>query len=148
MQKVILIIAVVLFSTALFSQDGGLGLGIILGEPTGLSVKMWTNENSALDAAAAWSFAGTGWIHVHADLLQHNFELINVNKGTLPLYYGLGAYLGLASDLRMGARVPIGLAYLFYGAPVDAFAEVVPGLALLPKINFKLAGAIGIRYFF
>ena len=40
------------------------------------------------------------------------------------------------------------MAYQFEGAPVDIFAEIVPGLNLLPGIGFDIGGGIGLRYFF
>ena len=148
MKKLLLISIISLFSLGVFAQDSGLGLGLIFGEPTGLSAKMWTSEKTALDAAVAWSFAGVGWLHVHADFLIHNYDLISVSKGALPVYFGLGAFVSFASDLGLGARVPFGLAYQFEGAPVDIFAEIVPGLSLLPGIDFYIGGGIGVRYFF
>jgi hypothetical protein len=148
MKKLILIAIVVLFSAGVFAQDSGIGLGIIVGEPTGLSAKMWTGENTAFDAAVAWSFEGDGWLHVHADFLMHNYDLLSVSQGNLPVYYGAGAYVGLASDLALGIRVPVGLAYQFEGAPVEVFAEIVPGLGLLPSINFYFGGGAGVRYYF
>ena len=148
MKKLVLIAVVALFSLGVFAQNSGLGLGLIFGEPTGLSAKMWTSEKTAFDAAVAWSFAKNGWLHVHADFLIHNYDLISVSNGTLPVYFGLGAYVGLSSDLSIGARVPFGLAYQFEGAPVEVFAELVPGLSLLPGIGIYVGGGIGVRYFF
>ena len=148
MKKLILIAFVSLFSLGAFAQDSGLGLGLIFGEPTGLSAKMWTSERTAIDAAVAWSFVGSGWLHIHSDFLIHNFDLIDVSEGSLPVYFGVGAYLGLASDLGLGARVPVGLAYHFEGAPVEVFFELAPGLALLPEIKFYIGGGIGARYYF
>ena len=148
MKKIILISFVALFSLSISAQDKGLGLGLIFGEPTGLSAKMWTSERTALDAAVAWSFSGVGWFHLHADFLMHNYDLFSVSKGALPVYYGLGAFTTFSSDFGLGLRVPLGLAYQFEGAPVDIFAEVVPGLALLPDLAFYIGGGIGVRYFF
>jgi hypothetical protein len=148
MKRLILVAIVALFSVGVFAQNDGFGLGVIFGEPTGLSAKLWTSEKTALDAAVAWSFVGTGWLHMHADFLIHNFELIDVSQGSLPVYFGVGAYVGLSSDLWLGARVPFGIAYHFDGAPVEVFAEVVPGLKLLPEINFYIGGGIGVRYYF
>jgi len=148
MKKLILIAIVTLFSVGVFAQDSGLGLGLIFGEPTGLSAKIWTSERTAIDAAVAWSFVGNGWLHIHADFLMHNFDLINVSEGSLPVYFGAGAYIALSSDFGMGARVPVGIAYHFEGAPVEAFFELAPGLALLPEIRFYFGGGIGARYYF
>ena len=148
MKKLLLISIVALFSIGLFAQGSGLGLGAIFGEPTGLSAKMWTSEKTAIDGAVAWSFVGSGFLHLHADFLIHNYDLISVSEGKLPLYFGLGAFVTLASDLGLGVRVPIGLAYHFDGAPLEIFAEIVPGLSLLPSTDFYFGGGIGIRYFF
>ncbi len=111
MKKHLLIAMLALLSAGVFAQDSGLGLGVIFGEPTGLSAKMWTSDRTALDAAVAWSFIGTGWLHIHTDFLVHNYDLIDVSEGALPVYLGLGAYLGLSSELWFGARIPVGLAY-------------------------------------
>lgn len=148
MKRITLVSLIALFSVGIFAQDKGLGLGVVFGEPTGLSAKLWTSERTAIDAAVAWSFSGVGWLHVQADFLMHNYDLIDVSEGALPVYYGVGAYVGFSSDLGLGARVPLGLAYHFEGAPVEIFAEIVPGLALLPGIGFYIGGGIGARYYF
>jgi hypothetical protein len=148
MKKLILVSIIALFSLSIFAQDEGFGLGLIFGEPTGLSAKLWTSQRTALDAAVAWSFSGVGWLHLQADFLMHNYDIISVSEGKLPLYYGGGAYLAFSSDLGLGIRVPLGLAYQFEGAPVDVFAEIAPGLALLPDIGFYIGGGIGARYYF
>jgi hypothetical protein len=148
MKKLFLISLLALFSIGIFAQDKGFGLGLIFGEPTGLSAKLWTSERTALDAAVAWSFSGVGWLHVQSDFLFHNYDLIDVSSGKLPLYYGVGAFLAFSSDLGLGARVPVGLAYQFEDAPVDIFFEIAPGIALLPDIDFYIGGGIGARYYF
>lgn len=148
MKKVILIIATILFTFNVFSQDRGFGIGIIVGEPTGLSLKSWTGSKTAIDAAAAWSFAGEGALHLHADVLVHNFKIFNPNKGRLPVYIGLGGKVVLESDLLLGARIPIGINYLFSGAPFDFFAEIVPTMNLLPSTDFDIGGGIGLRVWF
>ena len=94
MKKFILFAFLTLFSVGMYAQDNGLGLGVVFGEPTGLSGKVWTSERTAVDAAVAWSFVGAGWLHIHTDFLIHNFDIIDVSKGSLPLYFGVGAYLG------------------------------------------------------
>ena len=52
------------------AADAGGGtweLGVILGEPTGLSAKYWMSQETALDFGAAWSFKGDGQFHLHVD---------------------------------------------------------------------------------
>lgn len=135
-------------SVNLSAQDSGFGAGVLFGQPTGISVKLWTSETTALDGGLAWSFYNGGFIHVHADFLMHKFNVIDVSSGRLPLYFGIGARLGLGNQLHLGARVPIGLDYLFDEAPVDIFLEIAPGLDLTPATQFALDGGIGVRYFF
>jgi hypothetical protein len=129
--------------------QGGTGLGIIVGEPTGLSAKTWVGANSALDLGLAWSFVDDGAAHVHGDYLVHNFSLFDTDRGALPLYYGIGMRAIVRDDdARLGLRVPVGLAYIFGGSQADVFFELAPILDLTPETEFRLNGAAGIRYFF
>ena len=50
-----------------------MGAGIILGEPTGVSLKYWLTETSALDAGFTWSFVDENAFQIQADYLIHNF---------------------------------------------------------------------------
>ena len=147
MKRGILLLITIFFILSVYSQGEGFGLGVILGEPTGLSAKMWTGEYTAIDAALAWSFLDNGYFHMHADMLMHSF-VIDVNQGQLPFYFGIGAKLDLATNLGLGVRIPLGIAYHFESAPLDIFAEIVPILNLIPATNFDIEGGIGVRYFF
>ncbi len=147
MRKSLFILILGISSINLTAQDSGFGLGIIIGEPTGLSLKTWLSQKHAVDAGIAWSLTND-WFHIHADYLIHNFELIDVSQGELPFYFGFGAKLGIGHDFSFGARVPVGLNYLFEDAPLDVFVEVVPALQLINSIQFQMNGGIGIRYWF
>lgn len=147
------IIVLLLPTVAVHAQDNGFGLGIIVGEPTGLNGKTWLSQNTALDFAAAWSFANGGRrgndndaVQLHADYLIHHFTLIPVDKGMLPFYYGIGARVVLGDKTDFGARIPVGLDYHFQNARVDIFFEIVPVLDLIPSTDFDLNGAIGARF--
>ena len=43
-------------------QTTGKGIGIVIGEPTGISGKMWMNRDIAVSGAAAWSFSREEYI--------------------------------------------------------------------------------------
>ncbi|MEO8590527.1 MAG: hypothetical protein ABI432_14215 [Flavobacteriales bacterium] len=146
------------------AQDSGFGAGLLLGDPTGISLKYWLSDDRALDGGLAWGTVHSGYFHVHADYLFHNSGLISVSKGKLPLYYGPGLRMRTwsgdeywhhgswhdsdGSHVDLGVRFPVGLAYLFEGAPVDIFLEIVPTLDLIPSTAFELDGGIGARYWF
>ncbi|HPI28598.1 MAG TPA: hypothetical protein PLS75_08980 [Candidatus Marinimicrobia bacterium] len=145
MKKLVLSAVVVMFLMASLSY--GFGLGIMLGEPSGLSGKYWMSEKNAIAGGLAWSLSHD-YMHVHADYLIHNNNLINVSGTTLPFYYGLGAGIGLGDDFHLGARIPVGIEYFFADRKFDVFFELVPVVGLLPDFGFGVSGAIGLRYNF
>lgn len=132
------------------------GIGIILGEPTGLTGKHWLDKNTAIAGAAAWSLSKNESLHLHADYLRHNFQLIKGKniKGQLPVHYGLGVSSKLKedknndTDIVVGLRLPVGLTWLVPREPVDVFVELVPEMELLPDTHFNIGLAIGARYYF
>lgn len=141
-----------LLFTAAAAQPNGFGLGIILGEPTGLSAKIWTSDHTAVDAALAWSYWLYPAVHFHVDGLWHTNSLIEPDNGFLPLYIGVGGRVKLASGsnlLRLGLRVPFGAEYVFARAPVGLFLELVPIFDVAPvPAGFSWNSAVGIRYYF
>lgn len=143
-----LMLIAMFFPFTALAQDDDFGLGIILGEPTGISFKKWTGSQTAIDGAVAWSFSNEDSLHLHADYLIHNFNLIKVERGMLPVYYGLGLRLKVEDRSIFGFRIPVGVNYIFDKASLDVFFELVPMLDLAPDTDFRIAGGIGIRYYF
>ncbi len=135
-------------ATAGLSQGEGLGVGIIVGEPTGVTAKYWLDRTNALDGALAWSFLEDGSLYLHANYIHHHFEVIELSSGEMPLYYGGGLKMKFASDFILGLHVPLGIAYHFEEAPLDVFLEIRPGLNLIPETRFDMSGGIGVRYYF
>ena len=145
---VILTLTAVLFPGTAKARDNDFGLGIILGEPTGICLKYWVGSNSAIDGAVAWSFGNNDSLHLHADYLFHKFNLFKIEKGKLPLYYGIGIRVRAEGEARVGIRIPVGLNYIFEKAPLDIFIELAPLLDIIPDIDFRFNGAVGVRYYF
>lgn len=155
-----IVLGAVLMSAAGVQAEEGIGIGVILGEPTGISVKKWIGKDRAIDAAAAWSFSENDSFQIHADYLIHNFGLLQTGNigGRLPVYFGVGARIKLQNndnghgrndhDALVGVRVPFGISYLFAKVPVDLFAEIVPVLDIVPDTDFDINGAIGARFYF
>lgn len=124
------------------------GLGAVVGEPTGISGKAWSSDNTAVDFALAWSLANESAFNFHADYLIHDYGVLNVTRGKLPLYYGIGGRVMDASDTHLGLRGVLGLNYLFYKAPLDLFIEVAPVLDVVPETEMDVEGGIGMRFYF
>jgi len=135
-------------SLSLQAQDKGFGLGIIAGEPTGVSVKQWVSGRTAFDLGLAWSFRHSGFFHLHADYLWHFPEAIESTE-RLILYAGIGGRFGARKDdALLGVRIVGGLAYWPRSAPIDIFVEIAPVMDLVPATELSSNGGIGIRFFF
>jgi hypothetical protein len=136
--------------TAAPAHAGPFGLGMIIGEPTGLSAKLGIGRENAVDGALAWSLDDDDDVQVHADYLFHNYTLLRVEEGKLPLYFGIGGRLRLLEDRddRVGIRFPVGLEYIFASAPFEVFVEIAGILDLTPDTDFEVNGGLGVRYTF
>lgn len=127
---------------------GPFGLGIILGEPTGIDGKLFLAGGNAIEGAVAWSF-DSDRLHLQGEYVYHWYDPIKVEKGQMPIFVGVGGRIIFRKgDDSIGVRVPVGLAYEFDGAPLDVFGEIVPILDLAPDTDFDLEGAIGARFYF
>ena len=95
---------VLLFSIFTFSfvnsQDKGSGFGIMLGEPSGISLKQWLSQESAIDIGIAYSFVQTSSFQVQLDYVIHNYNLLTVKQGKLPFYYGIGGRIKLKGNIK------------------------------------------------
>jgi hypothetical protein len=131
-----------------FGREGNIGVGIILGEPTGLSLKWWRGRTMALDAGAAWSFANGDYLQVHGDILFHNFDVFNVERDKMALYYGFGGRVKFEDKTVVSLRLPVGISYEIAKTSIELFLEIVPMLDVVPDTKFGVAGGAGFRYFF
>lgn len=138
----------ILCVTASHAQNRGFGIGIILGEPTGLSGKYWLSSTTAIDGGLAWSFARESSIHIHADHLWHMFDALKTEDVDIPLYVGVGGRMRLSNDARLGVRIVGGFDYMVYSVPLDVFLEIAPIMDLIPATRLAINGGIGIRFFF
>lgn len=144
----LIVIILLTGSNTVLAAGGSTGFGIIIGGPTGLSVKTWKGRSVAYDAAIAWSTGKNDRLHVHADYLIHNYGFINLSGNSIPVHYGMGGILRFDGNANFGVRMPVGISYRFKALPFEGFAELVPILFLLPGTDFQLDAAVGLRYYF
>ncbi len=143
-------------------EKGVFGIGIILGEPTGVSAKLYLGgrSNAAVDAAAGSAVVGGG-IQAHGDFLLHPWVLTDEEKFVLPAYVGVGVRLldadrgRTASDFHIGIRAVVGMVFDFKTIPLDVFVEVagVGDYVISDDDEEKgfgvdLNGGAGVRYWF
>lgn len=146
---IIILVFISISSPETMAQSKGeKGIGLMIGDPTGISFKNWTSSKTAFDLGAAWSLENNGGISIHGDYLWHNW--FDVDKGNFAFYYGIGARARFVEDQdsNIGVRIPLGVNYLFTDAPLDLFIEIAPIVDLIPDTDANGDGAIGIRYYF
>lgn len=143
------------------AQERSFGLGLVIGEPAGISAKLWTSNYTAIDFGIGWSvggdrfgrydnyYNGNSRVHVHMDYVWHSFSTIHSSE-RYPLYYGLGARIndGDGSDASAAIRGVIGVAWLPRETSIDIFIELVPMYQITTSNGFGLDAGVGIRYFF
>jgi hypothetical protein len=136
------IFAALLCASVLFpviNASAEVGGGIIIGEPTGLSLRIGHFPVLGI----AWSLRAD-WMRIHADYWLLDRQL----SYPLNWYVGVGGILGVGGgSVGVGARVPIGLLIPF-AVKWEFFGELAPVIELVPDIGPDLDGGIGIRYFF
>lgn len=131
-----------------------LGLGIILGSPTGLSLGYRpTGQSHLVNAGFAWNLPQQR-VHAHADYLRTVYVLEDPNAPSLtfPINVGVGARFHSwdsdGSKATLGVRVPVQMTMVPKHMPFDVFLELVPVLQIYPETKVRLDGALGARYFF
>ena len=151
MKKYILLtIALISISNLVSGQISGLGIGLMLGEPSGLAGKYWLSENNALDFGIGTGFLGdNSGLSFHTDYLYHINDLIKWNyKATF--YYGFGLRMRFpsGSSTAFGVRGVAGVMMIVKDLPMDVFFELAPSFRLLPTTGLDIDIAIGSRYYF
>lgn len=142
--------------------DNPCGLGVVLGQPTGLSGKCYIGgRRFGWDAVVAYSFeqgGDAGTLYGHTTALWHPHELVEEPWGSVSWYVGAGPFVGWwvvnrpqgenSSALVVGARAPVGIALDLIDIPLQFTFEVAIGLSIVPATTAFPSGGLGIRYYF
>jgi hypothetical protein len=147
-----------------FQANKTFGLGIMFGNPTGLSGKYYLGADTALDFGVG-AYYGYGryyrrGLHIHGDFLWHPVVLASPDPFELPLYFGVGVRIlehdrffgdGRYRRTHVGIRGPIGILMDFNRVPIDIFFELALVLDFITGDRysyFDLNAAVGFRYYF
>ncbi len=120
------------------------GIGLILGEPSGVNAQFFWSSRSAVDITAAWSF--DDWFQVMGDYQVYDYILDAPREWKWT--YGVGAYLALPDNESgtMGLRIPLGIKYHFPHSNIDVWVEAAPALQVAPDTKGLLQGGLGLTY--
>ncbi len=143
------------------AQQYTFGLGFIVGEPTGISAKLWTTPTTAFDFGLGLSlgtdrisnydgiYNGGTRLHFHMDHLWHSLDAISAGE-RFPLYYGIGGRIntGAGYNSSLAIRGVVGVAWMPIETPIDLFLELVPSLQVTSSTGLTVDAGIGMRYYF
>ena len=143
----------ILFSALTTTPSSGVSVGLVLGDPTGISLKFWGVGNGMAFQlhAGGGGFISPATIAFSGSLLFHTAL---TRQTPINGYMGVGAYVGMHtrkydSDYGvMGLQMPLGLEFIFSEAPLDIFMEIPPIFYITTDGNmgFGLSMGIGLRF--
>ncbi|MCS7052550.1 MAG: hypothetical protein NZM09_02315 [Ignavibacterium sp.] len=131
-----------------FPQSRNLGVGFIVGSPTGLSAKYWTTGINAIAFGLGYSFEKNTKLHLHSDYLFNLSSGFNTSE-KISIYYGPGVRLKFQENdnSRLGLRGALGGFWIPRGTIIEIFIEIAPTIDLIPSTDFSFDGGLGIRFF-
>lgn len=125
---------------------GSVGVGGQLGEPSGISVKLYQRPAFAYEVLAAWDLADFFFLNGHA-LYERT-----IPDTPLRYYLGPGVLFGIRepdadeSDFVVGISGEFGVN--FFVERYEVFVHLTPRLGVIPDTEGDVGGGIGLRYYF
>lgn len=141
-------------------QGGSFGVGILLGNVNGVSLKVWDGRAHGLQARVGSS--GLNSFDISANYAYH-FRPVDVPDGSysLPFYVGAGGMFrasgGPSLSLTGGFQVVGGMSIMVPELPVEVFMEVRPQVVLYTPpagaeaqvwLGAGIEGGMGVHYYF
>jgi hypothetical protein len=128
-----------------------LGIGLVLGAPTGFSLKYWEGSRIAYQGSLGTMF--DGGLTLGVDYLIHERVF---RDPSAPFYYGGGVFLGHPGfgspsyshrRFALGVRAAFGVDFLVRDYPFDIAAELGPALLLTPVTGMGIQLAVAVRFY-
>lgn len=148
MKKLLAVLLLIIISLPVWGQGKELGVGILAGNPTSLSVKYLYEENRAINFGLGFEpFSSTG-IVLHADYIYEDPGLFPQVE-YFNFYYGFGVrFSDEDNGLGAGARGVFGTYVQHASEPIEFFAEIAPVFRLFPDTRLFADWGVGVHYFF
>lgn len=133
------------------------GIGIVLGDPSGITAKMHLNRGY-LDGVFAYSSGPAKTYYLSSCYLLEKPKINSVDGHALDLYYGIGVRIYEADydrdrfsrDRRtyIGPKIPLGILTKFKDPSVEVYGEIAFIMDLVPSTGGDIDAGIGARYWF
>ncbi len=149
-------------------QLSGVGVGIQVGFPVALTVKIGAAQQNGLIFGIGTSFGYYNrfqpYLSVHGEYQLHLFTLVRNGTVGITGYFAPGLWLSFFGDGRYGfydgyyyarnipfgvaIRATFGVSMLFAQAPVEVYLELTPALYVFPGLYPAGGWSLGFRYYF
>ncbi len=160
---ILLVFAIVFISNHTLAQGPmgrDFGFGLILGDPTGGTIKYWFSSENALVVSIGGSYFGSP--RINAEYLWH-FDAFN--SQVVKLYAGIGGVIGFGEGrgwfrkhddddfwyrkegTGLAIRAIFGLNIIPRRTPLEIFAEAGPLIGVSPDFGSALDVSVGIRFY-
>jgi hypothetical protein len=161
MRKLVLLVALAVTAPAT-QASAEVGIGLFVGEPTGLDFKLGLSQRSALDILVGWYSHWNDRKRIDDGAYAHVTYLVTPlvtsgNSVIVPLRVGIGGAVfddagRFDQDLHLALRVPVQIALKFRRSPLEIYFEIALKATLIdPGADHRfldLDGGIGLRFYF
>ncbi len=125
---------------------GEVGVGGQIGDPSGITLKVYQRSGFAYDFLAAWDLDRFFFLNAHA-LYERP-----IPESPLRYYLGPGAVLGFQEAPDNGNEIVIGVSGQFgldfFVEQFEVFLQLTPRLNVIPDTHGQIGGGVGLRYYF
>jgi hypothetical protein len=138
--------------------DAGIGIGLFLGQPTGLDLKIDLAARSALDIVLGYTDFDDDFEanYAHVTYLVTPFAARG-RKVIIPFRLGIGAAFyddgrDFGEDINVAVRAPFGLGIMFRSVPLELYGEIALKITFIDDNDndddVDADGGIGFRIYF
>jgi hypothetical protein len=151
-----LVAAVIACAAGTAHADQGVGIGLFVGEPTGLDLKLGLGFRSNLDIVIGWDTYKDGRnAYGHVTYLA-TLGVAHGNAVSVPFRLGIGGAVyddgSFDNGVNFAVRAPLEIGLKFRNAPIELYGEIALKLTLIDDNNnnddVDLDGGIGFRVYF
>ncbi|MGE0547333.1 MAG: hypothetical protein AB7O24_08910 [Kofleriaceae bacterium] len=143
-----LVLVFVLLAAVPRSASADVGLGLFIGDPSGIDLKLDLGRRSALDILLGWNTfreGRSGYGHV---TYLYTLAAGRGRSVVVPLRLGIGgAVYGFRNDVDAGVRAPFQVGLRFRRTPIEIYGEVALFVTFLDDW-WDVQGGLGLRFYF
>lgn len=150
------VVVVAMLAATVRPARAEIGIGLFVGQPTGLDIKLDLQRKTALDIVAGWKYFDDDG----RDPYGHLTFLVNLTNArgrdvVVPFRLGIGGAVwdaGSGDDVNIAVRAPFEVGIRFRRTPLEIYGEVALVLVLIDENdnddNIDADGGIGLRVYF